>query len=37
MDSFIGWIGGKKQLRREIIKRFPADGGRMSPVREGAT
>ena len=26
MDSFIGWIGGKKQLRREIIKRFPADG-----------
>lgn len=26
MDSFIGWVGGKKQLRREIIKRFPADG-----------
>lgn len=26
MDSFIGWVGGKKQLRKEIIKRFPADG-----------
>lgn len=26
MDSFIGWVGGKRQLRKEIIKRFPADG-----------
>lgn len=26
MDSFIGWVGGKKQLRKEIIKRFPAGG-----------
>lgn len=28
MDSFIGWIGGKKQLRKEIIKRFPVNGTR---------
>lgn len=26
MDSFIGWIGGKKLLRKEIIKRFPTNG-----------
>lgn len=26
MDSFISWVGGKKQLRKEIIKRFPAEG-----------
>lgn len=26
MNSFIGWIGGKRQLRKEIISRFPADG-----------
>ena len=25
MDSFIGWVGGKKLLRKEIIKRFPAE------------
>lgn len=24
MNSFLCWIGGKKQLRKEIIKRFPA-------------
>ncbi len=23
MDSFIGWIGGKKALRKEIVSRFP--------------
>lgn len=26
MDSFIAWIGGKKRLRGEIIRRFPKDG-----------
>lgn len=26
MDSFIAWVGGKKLLRKEIIKRFPAEG-----------
>lgn len=26
MNSFIGWIGGKRQLRKDILKRFPADG-----------
>lgn len=26
MDSFIGWIGGKKLLREEVVKRFPKDG-----------
>lgn len=26
MNSFIGWIGGKRQLRKEIISRFPVDG-----------
>ena len=25
MNSFIPWIGGKKLLRKEIIKRFPND------------
>ena len=23
MNSFIGWIGGKKALRNEIIAQFP--------------
>jgi DNA adenine methylase len=23
MDSFIGWVGGKKQLRKEIVSKFP--------------
>lgn len=27
MNSFIPWIGGKKLLRKEIIKRFPNDDG----------
>lgn len=26
MDSFIAWVGGKKLLRKEIIKRFPSEG-----------
>lgn len=26
MDSFIKWVGGKRLLRKEIIKRFPVDG-----------
>ena len=25
MDSFIPWVGGKKLLRKEIVKRFPED------------
>ncbi|MBU9079381.1 DNA adenine methylase, partial [Erysipelatoclostridium sp. MSK.7.34] len=25
MNSFIPWIGGKKLLRKEIIKRFPKE------------
>lgn len=26
MDSIIAWVGGKKLLRKEIIRRFPAEG-----------
>ncbi len=26
MNSFIGWIGGKRQLRNEILSHFPAAG-----------
>lgn len=36
MDSFIGWVGGKRALRREIIRRFPADYGRYIEVFGGA-
>ena len=25
LNSFIPWVGGKKLLRKEIIKRFPKD------------
>lgn len=25
VNSFIGWIGGKKLLRKEILKRFPKE------------
>lgn len=25
MNSFIGWVGGKRALRKEIIKRFPLE------------
>ena len=36
MDSFITWIGGKKLLRKEIIKRFPQDINRYVEVFGGA-
>lgn len=37
MNSFIGWIGGKRLLRKEILARFPADGiGRYVEVFGGA-
>lgn len=37
MDSFIGWIGGKKLLRKEIINRFPKEKiGRYIEVFGGA-
>ena len=26
MNSIITWIGGKKLLRKEIVKRFPEEG-----------
>ena len=29
MNSFIGWIGGKRALRNEILQRMPADIGRL--------
>lgn len=36
MNSFIGWIGGKKLLRKEIIKRFPEKVDRYIEVFGGA-
>ncbi len=37
MDSFIGWIGGKRILRKAIIERFSADEvGRYIEVFGGA-
>ena len=36
MNSFIGWIGGKKLLRKEIIARFPEEYGRYVEVFGGA-
>ncbi|MPM08275.1 Modification methylase DpnIIA [bioreactor metagenome] len=36
MNSFIGWIGGKRQLRKEILHRFPKDIGRYIEVFGGA-
>lgn len=36
MDSFIGWIGGKKLLRKEIISLFPKDCERYIEVFGGA-
>ncbi|MHC1722426.1 MAG: DNA adenine methylase [Aminipila sp.] len=36
MDSFIGWIGGKKLLRKEIINLFPKDYERYVEVFGGA-
>lgn len=36
MNSFIGWIGGKRALRREIIALFPKDVERYIEVFGGA-
>lgn len=37
MDSYIGWVGGKKQLRGEILRHFPEAGiGRYIEVFGGA-
>ncbi len=36
MNSFIGWIGGKKLLRKEIVKRFPDKFDRYIEVFGGA-
>jgi len=36
MNSFIGWIGGKKLLRKEIVKRFPEEFNRYIEVFGGA-
>ncbi len=36
MDSVIGWIGGKKALRDQIIQRFPPEMGRYIEVFGGA-
>ncbi|RMD04892.1 DNA adenine methylase [Clostridium autoethanogenum] len=36
MNSFIGWIGGKKLLRKEIVKRFPEKFDRYIEVFGGA-
>ena len=36
MNSFIGWIGGKRLLRKEILGRFPEDIGRYIEVFGGA-
>lgn len=37
MNSFIGWIGGKRLLRKEILSRFPTEGiGRYIEVFGGA-
>lgn len=36
MNSFIGWIGGKKLLREEIVNRFPPKMGRYIEVFGGA-
>lgn len=37
MESFIGWVGGKRQLRKEILSHFPTFGiGRYIEVFGGA-
>lgn len=36
MNSFIGWIGGKKLLRKEIVSRFPNKFDRYIEVFGGA-
>lgn len=37
MNSFIGWIGEKKLLRKEIVKRFPEKFNRYIEVLGGVT
>lgn len=36
MNSFIGWIGGKRVLRNEILQRMPSGIGRYIEVFGGA-
>ena len=36
MESFIGLVGTKKQLRKEIIKRFPKNYKKYVEVCGGA-
>lgn len=36
MNSYIGWIGGKKQLRADILRRFPSNASRYIEVFGGA-
>lgn len=36
MNSFIGWISGKKLLRKEIAKRFPENFNRYIEIFGGA-
>ena len=36
MNSFIGWIGGKRALRNEILQRMPSGIGRYIEVFGGA-
>lgn len=36
MDSFISWIGGKKALRKKILKQFPPQYSRYMEVFGGA-
>lgn len=37
MESLIGWIGGKRMLRKAILERFPTDEvGRYIEVFGGA-
>lgn len=36
MNSFISWIGGKKALREEILRRFPLSYGKYIEVFGGA-
>lgn len=36
MDSFIGWVGGKRYLRKSIIDRFPKEFKKYIEVFGGA-
>ena len=35
MNSFMSWVGGKKALREEIVKRLPLNYGRYIEVFGG--